>query len=86
MNALTLHAMDESLVLALRKYAAELGTSLNLAAKSLLANALGVSTADGRKTPGFMKFAGRLSSKEAEGMRASVNEADFSKVDEADWK
>ena len=33
-----------------------------------------------------MKFAGRLSSKEAEGMRAFVNEADFSKVDEADWK
>ena len=31
MNALTLHAMDESLVLALRKYAAEFGTSLNYA-------------------------------------------------------
>ena len=34
MNALTLHAMDESLVLALRKYAAEFGTSLNYASVS----------------------------------------------------
>ena len=86
MSALTLHAMDEGLVLALRSYAAEIGTSLNLAAKSLLANALGVSSSGRRKLPGFMKFSGRFSAKEAESMRAFVNEADFSKVDEADWK
>ena len=39
------------------------GTSLNLAAKSLLANALGVSSSGRRKLPGFMKFSGRFSAK-----------------------
>ena len=40
MSALTLHAMDDRLVIALRRYASELGTSLNQAAKTLIASAL----------------------------------------------
>ena len=35
MSALTLHSMDDNLVLALHRHAAELGTSLNQAAKAL---------------------------------------------------
>ena len=86
MNALTLHAMDDSLVLALRNHATELGTSLNQAAKALLAGALGLTLDGGRKTPGFMKFAGRISSGEADRLRSFVDNADFSKVSPEDWK
>ena len=86
MSALTLHAMDDSLVLALRRYAAELGTSLNQATKALLASALGLTAADARKAPGFMKFAGKMSSKDADKMKTFIDEADFSKVSAEDWK
>ena len=57
MSALTLHAMDDRLVIALRRYASELGTSLNQAAKTLIASALGVSSSRERRPPGFMRFA-----------------------------
>lgn len=86
MNALTLHAMDDNLAFALRRHAAELGTSINQAAKALLAGALGLTAADKRTPPGFLKFAGGLSRREASGLRAFVDDAAFSKVDEADWK
>jgi len=66
MGALTLHSMDDNLVMALHRHAAELGTSLNQAAKSLLSSALGLIATDERKAPGFMKFAGTISSKDAE--------------------
>ena len=72
MNALTLHAMDDSLAFALRKHAAELGTSINQAAKALLAGALGLSSSSKRP--------------EAAKMRSFVEDASFSRVDKADWK
>ena len=86
MSALTLHSMDDNLVLALHRHAAELGTSLNQAAKALLSNALGLIATDERKSPGFMKFAGKISSKDAESMMSFVDEADFSKVSAGEWK
>ena len=86
MNALTLHAMDDSLALALRKHAAELGTSINQAAKTLLAGALGLTSAGKRTPPSFIRFAGGLSHKEAAKMRSFVEDATFSRVDKADWK
>ena len=86
MNALTLHAMDDGLALALRKHAAELGTSINQAAKALLAGALGLSSSSKRPAPGFIRFAGGLSHKDAAKMRSFVEDASFSKVDKADWK
>ena len=86
MGALTLHSMDDNLVLALHRHAAELGTSLNQAAKALLSSALGLVAAEERKTPGFMKFAGKISSQDAESMMSFVDEADFSKVSAEDWK
>ena len=86
MGALTLHSMDDNLVMALHRHAAELGTSLNQAAKSLLSSALGLVATDERKAPGFMKFAGTISSKDAESMRFFVDEADFSKVSAEEWK
>lgn len=86
MSALTLHSMDDNLVLALHRHAAELGTSLNQAAKALLASALGLVATEKRDAPGFMKFAGTVSSKDAEAMRSFVDGADFSKVLAEDWK
>ena len=85
MNALTLHAMDDSLALALRKHAAELGTSINQAAKALLAGALGLLSSSKRTAPSFIRFAGGLSHKDAAKMRSFVEDATFSRVDKADW-
>ena len=86
MSALTLHAMDDRLVIALRRYASELGTSLNQAAKTLIARALGVSSSRERRPPGFMRFAGGFTSEDAAELRSFVEAASFSKVDESDWK
>ena len=86
MSDLTLHAIDDNLAAALRRHAEETGSSLNQAAKGLLALALGVSEGGKRSAPGFMRFAGRLSAKEAAKMRAAVESADFSRVDERDWR
>ena len=85
MNALTLHAMDDSLALALRKHAADLGTSINQAAKALLAGALGLTSEGKRTPPSFIRFAGGLSRKDAANLRSFVDEASFSKVDKSDW-
>ena len=86
MSALTLHTIDDNLAFALRRYADDLGTSLNKAAKALLSGALGLTTADCRPRPGFLKFAGSISHKDAKSMMAFVNEAEFSKVSAEDWK
>ena len=86
MSDLTLHAMDETLAAALRRRAEETGASLNQAAKRLLAAALGVSADRERPAPGFMRFAGRLSAQDAAEMRAALRAADFSRVDERDWR
>ena len=86
MNALTLHAMDDSLAFALRKYAAELGVSINQAAKSLLAGALGLTATRKNTAPGFLKYAGGLSHDEADKLRAFVDGAAFSKIDKSDWE
>ncbi len=86
MSDLTLHAMDETLAAALRRRAEETGASLNQAAKSLLAASLGVSADRERPAPGFMRFAGRLSAQDAAEMRATLRAANFSRVDERDWR
>ena len=52
MSALTLHAIDDNLAFALRRHADELGTSLNQAAKALLAGALGLTTENAAPAPG----------------------------------
>ena len=86
MNALTLHAMDDSLAFALRKYATELGVSINQAAKSLLAGALGLTAKRKRTAPGFLKYAGGMSHGEAAELRAFVDGAAFSRIDKSDWE
>ena len=85
MNAITLHAIDDTLYAALRKYATETEESLNRAAKSLLARALCVRTEE-HPVPGFMRFAGSLSFRDADAMRKFVSTAEFSKVDPKEWK
>ena len=86
MSALTLHTIDDSLAFALRRHADELGTSLNQAAKALLAGALGLTASKSRRSPGFLKFAGSISRKDAKSMMTFVNNAEFSKVSAEDWK
>ena len=86
MSALTLHTIDDKLAFALRRHASEIGTSLNHAAKELLAKALGLTAAERRAEPGFMKFAGSIPPKDAKAMMSFVNDAEFSKVSEEDWK
>ena len=85
MTSLTLHAIDDTLADALRRHAAETGTSLNRSAKALLARALGVESPAARPDPSFMRFAGRLSPAGAAKLRAAVETAGFSRVDPADW-
>lgn len=86
MNALTLHAMDIELAEALKRKASERGESLNHTAKYLLAMSLGLAGKRNRPAPGFMRFAGRLSSRDAADMKRFVEDADFSKIDPEDWK
>jgi plasmid stability protein len=86
MTALTLHAMDYELAEALRRRATEMGESLNQTAKGLLSMALGLSGEREKPSPGFMRFAGRLSGKDVADMKRFVENADFSKVDPGDWK
>ena len=86
MNALTLHAMDVELAEALKLKASERGESLNQTAKHLLAMSLGLEGKRNRPAPGFMRFAGSLSSRDAAEMKRFVADADFSKVDPGDWK
>ena len=86
MSALTLHAMDDSLAFALRTHAAELGVSINQAAKSLLASALGLTAKRKKASPGFLKYAGGLSHDEASELRAFVDGAAFSRIDKSDWE
>ena len=78
--------MDDSLAFALRKYAAELGVSINQAAKSLLAGALGLTAKRKRTAPGFLKYAGGMSHGEAAELRAFVDGAAFSRIDKSDWE
>jgi plasmid stability protein len=85
MTSLTLHAIDDPLADALRRHAAETGTSLNQSAKALLARALGLDDAPARPEPSFMRFAGRLDRASAAKLRTAVENADFSRVDSADW-
>ena len=86
MTSLTLHAIDDELSDALRRHALENGKSLNQAAKDLLALALGLEGESKRPDPGFMRFAGGLSSADARKLRETVDRADFSRVAPEDWK
>ena len=86
MTALTLHANNDELSDALRRHALENGKSLNQAAKELLARALGLEGGGKRPDPGFMRFAGGLSTADARKLREAVDRADFSRIDPEDWK
>lgn len=84
MTTFTIHAED-ALADALRRTARDAGTSINFLIKDTMSAALGL-VKPKRKTPSFMRFAGRLSRPDAEAMCAAVDRAAFSKVDEEDWR
>lgn len=84
MTTFTIHAED-ALANALRGAARDAGTSINFLIKDTMSAALGLVKPQ-RKTPSFMRFAGRLSHREAEAMRVSVDQAAFSQIDEEDWR
>lgn len=83
MSTITIHAEDY-LAVALREHAERLGKSVNLAAKEILASALGLVAKPKRRMPSFMKCAGMISHEAADELRAA--QADFSRVDEEMWK
>ena len=83
MSTITIHAEDY-LAVALREHAERLGKSVNMAAKEILAGALGLVHKPKRKVPSFMKCAGILSSAAADELRAA--QANFSRIDEEMWK
>ena len=84
MTTFTIHTEDP-LANALRAAAQEAGTSINAFIKETMRMALGL-VKPRRKTPSFMRFAGRLSPADAEAMTAAVDNASFSQVDEEDWR
>ncbi len=60
------------------------GKSVNMAAKEILAAALGLVQKPKRRAPSFLKCAGTLSHEAAEELRAA--QVEFSRVDEEMWK
>ena len=83
MSTITIHAEDY-IAIALREHAERMGKSVNMAAKEILAGALGLVQKPKRKTPSFLKCAGILSHEAADELRAV--QADFSRVDEEMWE
>lgn len=83
--AITLHDIDDDLYAALRENAARAGTSLNRAAKALLASALGLVH---RKRPDhvaeFAALAGTITAEDAAALRRAV--AAQRTIDEELWK
>ena len=83
--ALTLHDIPDDLYEALRADADRVGTSMNKAAKALLASALGLLKS---KRPNhvsdFLALAGTLSDEEAAQMREAV--AECRTIDWNDWQ
>ena len=83
MSTITIHAEDY-IAVALREHADKVGKSVNMAAKEILAAALGLVQKPKRRPPSFMKCAGTLSHEAAEELRAA--QVEFSRVDEEMWK
>ena len=83
--ALTLHDIPDDLYAALRADADRVGTSMNKAAKALLASALGLLKA---KRPNyvadFRALAGSISDDEADELREAV--AECRTIDWKDWQ
>ena len=83
-NALTLHDIPDDLYEALRADAARIGTSMNKAAKALLASALGLlKPRHPDHVAEFRALAGSISREEADEMRTAVSECRT--VDMGEW-
>lgn len=82
MSVLTIHA-EEYLADAVRAHADRMGTSVNVAAKELLASALGLLKPP-RKRHDFSEFCGILKKGEADEIRENLKV--FDEIDEDMWK
>ncbi|MBQ6247516.1 MAG: hypothetical protein IJK04_11660 [Kiritimatiellae bacterium] len=83
--ALTLHDIPDDLYAALRADAEHVGTSMNKAAKALLASALGLlKPARPNYADAFRALAGAISDEEAAEMREAV--AECRTIDRKDWQ
>ena len=83
MSVITIHAEDY-LVDAVKDYAAQLGVSMNKAAKRLLLTSLGLSAEKPRTQPGFLACAGRLADVDCSNLIKT--QKDFSRIDPGDWE
>ena len=85
MKSITIHGLDENLDKLIKRKAYELGLSLNKTIKSLLGNALGLSTKNNKPNyADFQDLFGIWKQKDAELFLASIK--DFSTIDEEDWR
>ncbi len=83
--ALTLHDIPDDLYEALRSDADRVGTSMNKAAKTLLASALGLlKPARPNYADAFRSLAGAISDEEAAEMHEAV--AECRTIDSKDWQ
>lgn len=83
--ALTLHDIPDDLYAALRADADRVGTSMNKAAKAILASALGLlKTKRPNYVDDFRALAGSISDDEADELREAV--AECRTIDSKDWQ
>ena len=83
MSVITIHAED-FLVDAVKDYAAQLGISMNKAAKRLLLSSLGMTAERPRAQPSFLACAGSL--KDVDCSDLIETQKVFSQIDSEDWK
>lgn len=84
-KSFTIHGLDTPVAKRLEMYASRENKSINQAAKTLLAIALGVEDAPKvRRENGLRRFRGRIAAREAGKLLKFVETSDFSKVDKED--
>ncbi len=87
MKSITIHKLDEILVVGIETKAKENGESLNMTIKKLLARALHIDetvTDNKKQQKGYKQFLGKWTDEEAVAFEEAT--ADFAEVDERDWK
>ena len=82
MKSISIHSLDEQLEASLRKKSEEWGLSLNKTIKILLADKLGLSSAD--KKSDFSRFCGVWSNQEKKDFDERVS--DLQEIDGRDWQ
>jgi hypothetical protein len=86
MSSITLHNLDDSLYMLLKKKAREQGTSLNRTIQEMLAESIGVKKQNGKggKKDAYAKLCGALPPEELANLEAA--EKEFEVIEDGDWQ